>query len=71
MTLCFRYTIPHFSLLEEKEIIFTHITSTGGIGQLCLIGVWLGEDQRTNTMNSHVQKRSDYVFKFYQLLHAQ
>ena len=34
-----------------------------------LMGVWLGEDQRTNTISTHVYKRLDYAFKFDQLLH--
>jgi hypothetical protein len=34
-------------------------------GYLCLIGVWLGDDQRTNTMKTHVRRRLDYAFRFY------
>ena len=35
------------------------------IGPVYLIGVWLGEDQRTNAITTHVVKnRLDYVFKF-------
>lgn len=34
-------------------------------GYLYLIGVWFSEDQRTNMIKTHVQKRFDYVFKFY------
>jgi hypothetical protein len=38
------------------------------IGPLYLIGVWVGEDQRTNTIKTHhVYKRLDYDFKFYYL----
>ena len=38
------------------------------IGPLYLIGVWIGEDQRTNTIKTHhVYKRLDYDFKFYYL----
>ena len=32
---------------------------------LYLIGVWFGEDQRTNTIMAHAFKRLDYVLKFY------
>ena len=32
------------------------------IKRLYLIGVWLGEDQRTNTLETHVLKRLDYGF---------
>lgn len=32
---------------------------------LYLIGVWVGVDQRTNTMTTCVQKRLDYVFKIF------
>ena len=35
------------------------------IGHLYLIGVWLGGDQRTNTIKTHAQKRLDYINKFY------
>ena len=36
------------------------------IGHLYLIGVWLSEDQRTNTIIklTYVNKRMDYIFKF-------
>ena len=37
---------------------------------LYLIGVWLGEDRRTNTTKTHVYKRLDYDFKFGYLLHT-
>ena len=36
-----------------------------------LIGVWLDEDQRTNTIKTHVLKRLHYVLNFYELLHTQ
>ena len=37
-----------------------------------LICVWFGEDlQRANTIKTHVWKRLDYVFTFYQVLHTQ
>ena len=29
------------------------------LGRLYFIGIWLGEEQRTNTMKKHVQKKSD------------
>lgn len=29
-----------------------------------LVGVWFDEDQRPNTVKTHVQTRSDYVFEF-------
>ena len=38
------------------------------IGPLYLIGMWLGEDPRTNTINIHVLNGSDHVFKVYDLL---
>ena len=38
---------------------------------LYLIDVWLDKDHRTNTIKTHVYKRLDYVFKFYQLRHTQ
>ena len=30
-----------------------------------LIGLWFGEDQRTNTIKTHALKRLDYVFRFH------
>jgi hypothetical protein len=30
-----------------------------------LIGMWFGEDQSTNAIERHVQKRLDYNSKFY------
>ena len=41
------------------------------IGHLYLIGVWLGDDRRTNTIKNHGQKRLDYVFNFYELIYSQ
>jgi hypothetical protein len=38
------------------------------IKHLHLIGVYLGGDKRTNTIETHVYKGLDYVFNFYQLL---
>ena len=35
------------------------------IKHLYSINVWFGEDQRTNIIKIEVQKRSDYVSKFY------
>ena len=32
------------------------------IGDLYLLGMWLGMDQRTNIIHKHVLKRLDYVF---------
>ena len=40
-------------------------------GPLNFIGLWFGEDQRANTIKKHVEKRLDYVFKYYQLLYIQ
>ena len=34
------------------------------VGHLYWIGVQIGEDQRTNTVNTHDQKELDYTFKF-------
>jgi hypothetical protein len=41
------------------------------IRPLDLIGMWFSEDQRANTIKTHVQKRLDYLFKYYQLSHIQ
>jgi hypothetical protein len=41
------------------------------IGHLYLIGAWLGDDRRTNTIKKHGQKRLDYVFNFYELIYSQ
>lgn len=35
------------------------------IRHLYLIGAWLGEDHRPNTIKTRVEKRLHYVFKFY------
>jgi hypothetical protein len=32
------------------------------VALLYLTGVWLGEDQRTNTIKTHFKKRMDYIF---------
>jgi hypothetical protein len=29
-----------------------------------LIGIWFGEDQRANTIKTHIQKRLDCVLKY-------
>jgi hypothetical protein len=34
------------------------------IGQLDLIGVWVGECQKTNVIKAYVSKKLDYIFKF-------
>jgi hypothetical protein len=36
-----------------------------------LIGVWLDEDQKTNTIKTRIYKRLDFVSKFYPLLNTQ
>ena len=41
-------------------MLFGHISYSDN---LYLIGVWLGEDPRTNSINIHVSKRLVYVFK--------
>ena len=28
------------------------------------IGMWFGEDQRASIINTHAEKRVDYVFKY-------
>lgn len=33
------------------------------------ISVWLGEDQKPNTMKAYVWNRLDYILKMYQLLY--
>ena len=35
------------------------------IEHLYLICVWLVEEQRTNTIKTHVEINLDYIFKFY------
>ena len=60
--------------LETHVILvskFTAIRYLGAIqllflfGHLYLIGVYFGKDKRTNFIKIHVQKRSDYILKFY------
>lgn len=34
-------------------------------------GVWLGKGLKTNTVETHVQKSLDYIYKFYFLLYTQ
>ena len=34
-------------------------------GHLCLIGMWLGEDRRTNTIKTRARKRLDDVAEMY------
>ena len=38
---------------------------------LYLIGVWLGEDWMTNTINTHDQKRLPYIFQYAEVFHTQ
>jgi hypothetical protein len=35
-----------------------------------LIGVWFGEDERTNTLKTHVRMRLHCIFKFHHLVHT-
>ena len=41
------------------------------IGLMYLIGMWFSEDQRANIIETHVQRRLDYISKYQQLLYTQ
>jgi hypothetical protein len=47
--------IPQLSFAGVNRSLFL-------VGHLYLLGVWLGMDQRTNTIHEHVLNRLDYVF---------
>ena len=49
--------MPEFGYNKCYSIIFLSWT-------LYLIGVWVGEDQRTNTKKTHARKSLDYALKF-------
>ena len=59
--------------LYKLEVFILNLRYVGVIrllfstGPLYLVGLWLSEGERTNTINTRVQKSLDYVLEFYYL----
>ena len=51
-----------YELIQSMQVLLGYFLL---IGHLYLITVWLGEDQRTNVINTKVQMRLDYVSQFH------
>ena len=59
----------HWHLKVYMRVLFGHFSRSDPI-YIWLVGGF-GQDQPANTMNTDVQKRLDYVFGYYYLLHTQ